>query len=256
MKFGEKIKRMKGNRKIVMLTAYDYLTAKILDETPVDLILVGDSLAMTFQGCKDTRKVTMEQMLYHSMAVAKGSEKTPVIGDMPVDSYSTPAKALRNAGRFLKAGIHGIKIEGNHPKVVQTLTEAGISVMGHVGLLPQTAESYRVQGREEKTAELILKDALELDECGVFSMVLECVPESLGRKITENIKAPTIGIGAGRFCDGQVLVISDILGLDNRFTPKFLKKYANLRETIRNVAQQFSKEVRSGLYPDNEHIYH
>ncbi|UCD97256.1 MAG: 3-methyl-2-oxobutanoate hydroxymethyltransferase [Candidatus Bathyarchaeota archaeon] len=239
-----------------MLTAYDYLTARILDQTPIDLILVGDSLAMTFQGHINTKKVTMSQILYHSTVVARGAEKIPVIGDMPIASYSTPTQALRNAKRLLKTGTQGIKIEGNHPNIVQSLIDAEIPVMGHVGLLPQTAESYQVQGKEEQAAELIFQDALELDESGVFSMVLECIPETLARRITENINAPTIGIGAGKFCDGQVLVISDVLGLDDRFTPKFLKRYANLNETMRKAVELFSDEVRSGVYPDDEHTYH
>jgi 3-methyl-2-oxobutanoate hydroxymethyltransferase len=256
LNFDEKIRKMKGKRKIVMLTAYDYLTARILDQTPIDLILVGDSLAMTFQGRINTKKVTMNQILYHSTVVVKGAEKIPVVGDMPIASYTTPTQALRNAKKFLKTGAQGIKIEGNHPNIVRSLAKAEIPVMGHVGLLPQTAESYHVQGKEAKAAELIFKDALELDECGVFSMVLECIPERLARRITESINAPTIGIGAGKFCDGQVLVISDVLGLDNQFTPKFLKRYANLKETMRTAVQQFSKEVRLGLYPDDEHTYH
>jgi 3-methyl-2-oxobutanoate hydroxymethyltransferase len=256
LNFDEKIKKMKGRRKIVMLTAYDYLTASILDQTPTDLILVGDSLAMTFQGHANTKKATMSQMLYHSTVVVRGAKKKPVVGDMPIASYSTPTQALRNAKKILRTGTQGIKIEGNHPNIVRSLINAEIPVMGHVGLLPQTAESYRVQGKEEKTAEKIFQDALELDESGVFSIVLECIPETLARRITENINIPTIGIGAGKFCDGQVLVISDVLGLDDRFSPKFLKRYANLKETMRKAVQLFSKEVRSGLYPDDEHTYH
>ena len=256
MKSVENIRRRKGKEKIVMLTAYDYQTAKILDAVGVDVILVGDSLGMVFQGCKDTKSVTMEAMIYHTRAVARGARNTPVIGDMPIHSYDTVEDALENARLFIEAGADGVKIEGNKPEIIKALIAEGIPVMGHVGLLPQTAEAYKVRGKTADEAEKIFRDALEVDRCGVFSIVLECIPESLAKRITENVKAPTIGIGAGKYCDGQVLVINDMLGFDDSFAPKYLKKYADLNKIIKNAVKRFMEEVRSGVYPDEEHTYH
>jgi len=256
LKSVESIRRRKGKEKIVMLTAYDYQTAKILDAVGVDVILVGDSLGMVFQGCKDTKSVTMEAMIYHTRAVARGARNTPVIGDMPIHSYDTVEDALENARLFIEAGADGVKIEGNKPEIIKALIAEGIPVMGHVGLLPQTAEAYKVRGKTAEEAEKIFRDALEVDRCGVFSIVLECIPESLAKRITENVKAPTIGIGAGKYCDGQVLVINDMLGFDDSFAPKYLKKYADLNKIIKNAVKRFMEEVRSGVYPDEEHTYH
>jgi len=256
LKSVENIRRRKGKEKIVMLTAYDYQTAKILDAVGVDVILVGDSLGMVFQGCKDTKSVTMEAMIYHTRAVARGARNTPVIGDMPIHSYDTVEDALENARLFIEAGADGVKIEGNKPEIIKALIAEGIPVMGHVGLLPQTAEAYKVRGKTAEEAEKIFRDALEVDGCGVFSIVLECIPESLAKRITENVKAPTIGIGAGKYCDGQVLVINDMLGFDDSFAPKYLKKYADLNKIIKNAVKRFMEEVRSGVYPDEEHTYH
>jgi len=256
LKSVENIRRRKGKEKIVMLTAYDYQTAKILDAVGVDVILVGDSLGMVFQGCKDTKSVTMEAMIYHTRAVARGARNTPVIGDMPIHSYDTVEDALENAKLFIEAGADGVKIEGNKPEIIKALIAEGIPVMGHVGLLPQTAEAYKVRGKTAEEAEKIFRDALEVDGCGVFSIVLECIPESLAKRITENVKAPTIGIGAGKYCDGQVLVINDMLGFDDSFAPKYLKKYADLNKIIKNAVKRFMEEVRSGVYPDEEHTYH
>ena len=256
MKSVESIRRRKGKEKIVMLTAYDYQTAKILDAVGIDVILVGDSLGMVFQGCKDTKSVTMEAMIYHTRAVARGARNTPVIGDMPIHSYDTVEDALENARLFIEAGADGVKIEGNKPEIIKALIAEGIPVMGHVGLLPQTAEAYKVRGKTAEEAEKIFRDALEVDGCGVFSIVLECIPESLAKRITENVKAPTIGIGAGKYCDGQVLVINDMLGFDDSFAPKYLKKYADLNKIIKNAVKRFMEEVRSGVYPDEEHTYH
>jgi len=249
--------RMKrGKEKIIMLTAYDYQMAKILDEVGIDLILVGDSLGMVIQGYADTKSVTMEDMLYHTCAVARGAKNTPIIGDMPINRDKKVEDALKNAKRFLDAGAHGVKIEGNKSDVVKALSNAGIPVMGHVGLLPQTAESYRVKGKQPEEAQKIFNDALELDELGVFSIVLECMPESLAKRITERVRAPTIGIGAGKYCDGQVLVINDLLGFDESFAPKYLKRYANLNRIIKEAVARFKGEVSRGIYPDREHTYH
>lgn len=252
----EEFRDRKGKEKIIMLTAYDSQIAKILDEVKIDMILVGDSLGMVVQGHKDTKSVTMEDMLYHTRTVARGAKDTPIIGDMPINSDNTAEDALRNAKRFLESGAHAVKIEGNKEEVVKTLIENGIPVMGHIGLLPQTAPAYRVRGKEADEAQKILQDAQELDKMGVFSMVLESIPESLAAKITESIKAPTIGIGAGKYCDGQVLVINDMLGLDPSFSPKYVKRYAELHEVIKRAVENFKEDVRAGRYPDREHTYH
>ncbi|MFQ6073684.1 MAG: 3-methyl-2-oxobutanoate hydroxymethyltransferase [Candidatus Bathyarchaeia archaeon] len=252
----DELRLKKGKEKIIMLTAYDYQMAKILDEAGIDLILVGDSLGMVIQGYQDTKSVTVEDMLYHTRAVARGAKNTPIVGDMPINSDKTVEDALKNAELFLKAGAHGVKIEGNKSEVVKALLNAGIPVMGHVGLLPQTAERYRVKGKQPEEAQKIFNDALELDRLGVFSIVLECMPESLAKRITDAVKAPTIGIGAGIHCDGQVLVINDMLGFDESFAPKYLKRYANLNKIIKEAVARFKKEVSSGVYPDKEHTYH
>ena len=252
----DKFRNLKGKEKIIMLTAYDYQIAKILDEEVINIILVGDSLGMVVQGYGDTKNVTMEDMLYHTRAVARGAKKTPIIGDMPLNSDSTIEDALRNAKSFLDAGAHGVKIEGNKTEVIKALISNGIPVMGHIGLLPQTAPTYRVRGKATEDAQKILQDAVQLDKLGVFTMVLESIPESLAKKITKAIGAPTIGIGAGKHCDGQVLVINDMLGLDPNFSPKYVKRYVNLNQIIKKAVEDFRQEVRDGEYPDYEHAYH
>ena len=247
---------LKKKSKIVMLTAYDYQMAKILDETGIDLILVGDSLGMVVLGHRDTKSVTMEDMIHHTRAVARGAKNTPIVGDVPINSCNTIEAALKNAKRFLEAGAHGVKIEGNRPKIIKTLLDEGIPVMGHVGMLPQTAERYRLRGKEKAEAEKIFRDAVELDKMGVFTIVLECIPESLAKRITKTVEAPTIGIGAGKYCDGQVLVVNDMLGFDETFCPKYLKRYANLSREITKAVAKFKEEVLNETYPDEEHTYH
>jgi 3-methyl-2-oxobutanoate hydroxymethyltransferase len=239
-----------------MLTAYDFQMAKILDQIGIDLILVGDSSGMVVQGYSDTKSVTMTDMIFHVKAVARGASNTPIIGDMPINSCDTVQDGLRNSGLFLEAGAHGVKIEGRKAEVVKALIDAGVSVMGHVGMLPQTAEAYHVKGKKPEEADQILRDAQELDRLGVFSIVLECIPESLGKKITDTVNAPTIGIGAGKHCDGQVLVTNDMLGFDENFKPKYVKTYANLSRTIKDAVAKFREEVSTGEYPDEEHTYH
>jgi 3-methyl-2-oxobutanoate hydroxymethyltransferase len=250
------IEEIKKKKKIVMLTAYDYQIAKLIDEVGIDIILVGDSLGMVVLGYKDTKSVTMQEMIHHTKAVARGAKNTLIIGDMPVHSYDTVENALINAKKFIGAGAHGVKIEGNKPDIIKALIKEGIPVMGHLGLLPQTAEKYGVVGREKSEAEKIYRDALELDSLGVFSIVLECIPESLAKKITESVKAPTIGIGAGKYCKGQVLVINDLLGMDENFNPKFVKKYANLSAIIKDAVSRFKEEVLKEKFPDDEHAFH
>jgi len=252
----DEFRNQKGKEKIIMLTAYDYQIARILDEERIDIILVGDSLGMVVQGYMNTKSVTMEDMLYHTRAVARGAKKTPIIGDMPLNSDNTVEDALRNAQGFLDAGAHGVKIEGNKTDVVKALISNGIPVMGHIGLLPQTAPAYRVRGKVPEEAQRIHQDAVELDNLGVFAFVLESMPESLAKRITGAVGAPTIGIGAGKHCDGQVLVINDMLGLDPTFSPKYVKRYANLNQIIKQAVEDFRQDVRAGEYPDDEHTYH
>jgi len=246
----------KGKEKIIMLTAYDYQMAKILDEVGIDLILVGDSLGMVFQGKPNTKEVKMEEMIYHTKAVARGAKNTPVIGDMPINSYRNPEEAIENAKKFMEAGAKGVKIEGNLGEIVKSLVKENIPVMGHLGLLPQTAESYKLRGKEQEEAEKIFNDALSLENLGVFSIVLECVPEKLAKKITEAVKVPTIGIGAGKYCDGQVLVINDLLGMDESFKAKHVKRYLNLSRLIKEAVMRFKEEVKKGIFPAAEHTFH
>jgi len=184
------------------------------------------------------------------------AKTTPIIGEMPINTCNNVEEGLANARKFIEAGAHGVKIEGNKPDVVKALLDSGIPVQGHVGMLPQMADVYRVKGKKPEEAEQIFREALELDRLGVFSIVIECVPESLAKKITEAVKAPTIGIGAGKYCDGQVLVINDMLGMDLSFKPKFVKHYAKLNEIIKDAVTRFVKEVSAGVYPDEEHTYH
>lgn len=250
------LNNLKNKGKIVMLTAYDYQMAKILDETGIDLILVGDSLGMVVLGYQNTKSVTMEDMIHHTRAVARGTKNTPIIGDMPIDSHNTVEDALENAKQLLEAGAHGVKIEGNRPLIVETLVKEGIPVMGHVGLLPQSTDRFRLKGKKAMEAERILDDAVELDKMGVFAIVLECIPKSLAKKITETVNAPTIGIGAGIHCDGQVLVINDVLGFDEAFSPKYLKRYASIGREIRKAIVNFKDDVLNGKYPDEKHTYH
>ncbi len=252
----DELQSRKGREKITMLTAYDYQTAKILDEVGIDLILVGDTLGMVVQGCTDTKSVTVENMVYHTRVVARGAKKTPIIGDMPINSDKTPEDALRNARKLLAAGSHAVKIEGNKSEVIDTLINNGVPVMGHLGLLPQTAASFRLKGKQPSEAEIIFQDALEIEKLGVFSIVLECIPENLAKKITDTVSVPTIGIGGGKYCDGQVLVINDMLGLDPSFSPKYLKRYANLHQIIKEAVECYLQEVKTGKYPDEEHTYH
>ena len=252
----DEFRNRKGREKIIMLTAYDYQIARILDEERIDIILVGDSLGMVVQGYMNTKSVTMEDMLYHTRAVARGAKNTPIIGDMPLNSDNTVEDALRNAKGFLDAGAHGVKIEGNKTDVVKALISNGIPVMGHIGLLPQTAPAYRVRGKAPEEAQRIHQDAIELDKLGVFAMVLESIPESLAKRITGAVGAPTIGIGAGKHCDGQVSVTNDMLELDPTFSPKYVKRYANLNRIIKQAVEDFRQDVRAGEYPDDEHTYH
>jgi 3-methyl-2-oxobutanoate hydroxymethyltransferase len=220
---------------------------------------VGDSVANNVLGYESTLPVTMEEMLHHARAVARGATGALLVGDMPFLTYQTSTEeAIRNAGRFLKeAGMHAVKIEGPLFELAEALVSRGIPVMGHLGLTPQSVHAmggYRVQARTDEAAERLLSDALSLDKSGVFSLVLEGIPTEVARRVTEAVTMPTIGIGAGPHCDGQVLVINDLLGLNDR-VPKFVKKYANLREEIARAARAFADDVGAGAFPDEEHSY-
>lgn len=237
-----------------MLTAYDFPTADIMDGI-VDMILVGDSLGMVVLGYENTQKVTMQDMIRHTEAVARAVKSSLLIGDLPVNSYNNKEDAIQNAKKLIKAGADCVKIENQH-KIAEALVNAGIETMGHVGLTPQTVTNFKVQGKDEETANRIIEEGKKLEKAGCFSIVLECVPIDLAKKITESIKIPTIGIGAGPYCDGQVLVMHDILGLFEKFKPKFVKRYANIAEEMRKAFIQYNKEVKEGKFPSDEFSFH
>jgi len=245
---------------ITMLTAYDYPLASAIDQAGIDIILVGDSLGMVVLGYPNTLPVTMEDMLHHCRAVARGAQYALLVGDMPFMSYQASASdAVRNAGRFLQeAGMDAIKLEGGRERLdsIRAIRSAGIPVMGHLGLTPQSVHQFggfRPQGREAESAQILLEDALALQEVGCFSIVLEAVPGRLAKLISERLEIPTIGIGAGAGCDGQVLVTHDLLGLFDRFTPRFVKKYANLHQEMKHAFVAYKEDVLAQTFPGPEH---
>ncbi|GMV04188.1 MAG: 3-methyl-2-oxobutanoate hydroxymethyltransferase [Gemmatimonadota bacterium] len=254
--------KREGER-IVALTAYDVLFARLLEEAGVDLILVGDSLGQVVLGYDSTLPVTLDEMIHHARAVKRGAPDTLVVLDMPFLTYQVSVEeALRNAGRAMKeAGVEAVKLEGGHPRTceaIRALVAAGIPVMGHVGLTPQSVHAlggYRVQGRGEAEAERIRSEARALEEAGVFAMVLELLPAPLAREISAALTVPTIGIGAGPGCDGQVLVLYDALGMNPRFGPRFLKRFAQLHEAALLGVKAYADEVRTGTYPGPEHSF-
>ncbi len=252
----------RSHQKITMLTAYDYSMAKILDESGIDAILVGDSLGMTMQGKDSTLDVTIDEMLYHCRCVTRGVKNALVVGDMPFLTYHISCEeAVRNAGRFIqKGGVNAVKLEGGKSMAdtVKAIVRAQIPVMGHIGLTPQSVNvfgGFKVQGKEEGRARELIEDALALQDAGVFSIVLEGVPEALAKLITEKVEIPTIGIGAGRYCDGQILVVHDTLGMYSDFTPKFVKQYAQLRETITGAVGAYISEVKNQQFPEKKHTF-
>jgi 3-methyl-2-oxobutanoate hydroxymethyltransferase len=257
------IRDMKQRKeRIPMLTAYDYVTAKMVDEAGIPLILVGDSLGMVMLGYESTIPVTMEEMLHHTRAVVRGARRALVIGDMPFMTYHTSVSdALRNAARFIQeGGAQAVKLEGGEivAEKVRRLVESGIPVMGHIGLTPQSIHQlggFKVQGKTEEAAEGLFKDACVLEEAGAFAIVLECVPAPLSRLITKKVIIPTIGIGAGPDCDGQVQVISDILGLYSDFVPKHAKQYVKLAEEIKAAVADYMAEVKSVSFPTAKESY-
>ena len=253
-------KKEKGER-FSMITAYDYPTGLIADEAGIDVILVGDSLAMVVLGLPNTVSVTMEEMLHHCRAVARGAQNPLLVGDMPFMSYTDVKQAVHNAGRFLKeAGMDVVKMEGGQrvAGIAQAIIEAGIPVMGHIGLTPQTISQlggFRVQGRTAQAVQSLIDDALALEAAGCFSLVLEAIPDRVAKLITEKLTIPTIGIGAGPDCDAQVLVMHDLIGLFDRFVPKFVKQYAQVHQQMVSAVQTYREEVEAGQFPGPEHVY-
>ena len=246
-----------------MLTAYDYPTALLEDRVGIDIILVGDSVGMTVLGYANTVPVTMDEMIHHTKAVARGAKDALILGDMPFMSYNTSERdAILNAGRFMKeGGADAVKLEGGASvkDIVRAIVKAGIPVMGHIGLTPQTISmlgGFKVQGKDAEAAQKIIDDALALEEAGAFSVLLEAVPAPIAKKVTERLMVPTIGIGAGVHCDGQVLVVHDLLGLFDRFTPKFAKRYVNLSEMMVKAFESYRDEVLKGEFPTDQHSFH
>src|SRR5512147_1786408 len=255
-------KKKAEGKKITMLTAYDFPTAQIVDQAGIDMILVGDSLGMVVQGKSSTLPVTMDEMIYHTEMVARAAQSAMVVGDMPFLSYQAGIDdAVRNAGRFLKeAGAECVKLEGGSQMsdAIRAIVNAGIPVVAHIGLTPQYVHmlgGFKVQGKDEVAREKVLADARAVQDAGAFSVVLEAVPSSLAKEITATLRIPTIGIGAGPDCDGQVLVIHDILGLFDRFTPKFVKRYASLKEQALKAVREYKQEVESGAFPTDEQSF-
>lgn len=255
-------RKKEGGEAITMLTAYDYPTGLLVDQAGIDIILVGDSLAMVVLGREKTVSVTMEEMLHHCRAVAQGAKNALLVGDMPFMSYQADvSEAVRNAGRFLKEGaMDVVKLEGGRAlaPTVRAIVDAGIPVMGHIGLTPQSISQlggYRVQGKDVAAAKALIDDALALEQAGAFGLILEAIPSPVTEIITDQLRIPTIGIGAGPHCDGQVLVIHDLIGLFDRFRPKFVKQYANVFGAIAEALRRYREDVVSGAFPAPEHGY-
>ena len=259
-----RLKEMKKSGiKIVCLTAYDATTARVFSEAGVDVLLVGDSLGNVFQGLETTLSVTLEQTIYHTKAVVNGSERPLIVADMPFMTYQVTAnEAFTNAGRIMKeTGCNAVKLEGGSNIVVEAtskMTEAGIPVMGHLGLTPQIINqfgSYRARGKDVNEAESIYNDAHLLQEAGAFAIVFEKIPAELGKKISESLTIPTIGIGAGPYCDGQILVWTDMLGLTVDFSPRFVRRYANLNDIMLNATKKYGEDIRKGEFPNDKESY-
>lgn len=248
-------------RKISMVTAYDYPTALLADQAEMDMLLVGDSLGMVVLGYESTVSVTMEEILHHAKAVRRGAKNAVLVGDLPFGAYITPEAATRNAVRLLKeGGMDAVKLEGGQAQAVnvRAIVNAGIPVMGHIGLTPQyTSElgGFKVQGRDAAGAQKLLEDARALEEAGCFAIVLEAIPDRLAALITRSLRIPTIGIGAGPDCDGQVLVFHDMIGLYDRFTPRFVKKYAQAAAMMSEALNEYRAEVEAGVFPGPEHSF-
>lgn len=256
------LKKKRESQKITMLTAYDYPFARIVDEAGIDAILVGDSLGMVVQGLDNTLPVTMDEMIYHTRMVTRAVNNSMVIGDMPFMSYQTGIEdAVRNAGRFLKeAGASAVKMEGGSEVAghIRAMTKADIPVMAHIGLTPQSIHrmgGYKVQGKTDEAAEKLLEEARIVEDSGAFSLILEAIPLGLAKKVTGELSIPTIGIGAGPYCDGQVLVLHDVIGMFERFVPKFVKRYATLKDDALKAVRSYREEVESGIFPSEEQSF-
>jgi 3-methyl-2-oxobutanoate hydroxymethyltransferase len=256
------VEMKRSGKKISMLTAYDYTMAGIIDSAGIDVILVGDSASNVMAGFDTTVPMTLNHMIYHTSCVVRAAERALVIADLPFMTYQVTAKeALINAGRMMKeAGAHAVKLEGGNTisDTVRKIVDAGIPVMGHLGLTPQSIYkfgTYKVRAKDEKEADQLLKDAKILEEAGVFSIVLEKIPSELAKQVTELVSVPTIGIGAGNYCDGQVLVLHDMLGLNKDFSPRFLRRYADLHEIMKDAVRRYIDDVKSGDFPNEQEQY-
>ena len=255
-------KAKENNERISMLTAYDYSSAKLIDEAGIDAILIGDSLGMVSLGYEDTLSVTMEDMIHHTKAVARATKNALVVADLPFMSYQTSVyDAVYNAGRLIKEGrAHAVKLEGGLEMCdrIEAIVKSSIPVMAHIGLTPQSVNAlggFKVQGKDEKAAKALIEAAKAVEKAGAFAVVLECVPAKLAEIVTKELNIPTIGIGAGAQCDGQVLVYQDMIGMFSGFTPKFVKKYANIGDMMKKAFEEYNKEVKNGSFPSQEHTF-
>lgn len=256
VKISDLQRKKREGKKITMLTAYDYFMAKVVDGVGIDAILVGDSLGMVVLGYESTAHVTMDDMIRHAKAVRRGVKSALLVGDMPYKSFDEPKIAVKNAKQFIEeADCDAVKLEGESYEVTSAILKEGIPVLGHLGLTPQTAKEFKVQGKDATTARGILNASERLEKAGCFAIVLECIPAELASMISSRLSIPTIGIGAGPDCDGQVLVINDILGLYDKFQPKFAKRYANLGDAARRAITAFKEEVEQGEFPKREHSF-
>lgn len=251
-----------NNKKLSMVTAYDYSMAKLVDEGGIDGILVGDSLGMVTLGYENTLAVTIDDMIHHTKAVSRGANNALVVADMPFLSYHISIEeSIKNAGRLIKEGdAHAVKLEGGRDVIdkIEGIVKAQIPVMGHIGLTPQSINmfgGFKVQGKTIEQIQNLIDDAKCLEEAGVFAIVLECIPEKISKIITESVSIPTIGIGAGKYCDGQILVINDMLGMYSDFTPKFVKQYKNLKEDINEAINNYIKDIKTGVFPEEKHSF-
>ena len=248
------IVQKKNKQKITVVTSYDYTMASLCDQ--VDILLVGDSAGMVMLGYENTTPVTMDQMCMFTEGVSNGRKNAIIVADLPNKSYENETDAVANSQRLINAGADAVKLEGRLPEIIKAIVKAGIPVMGHLGLLPQTAKKYSVQGKTEADAQMLLEDSKALEDAGCFTIVYEMVASETMKKITESVTIPTIGIGCGKYCDGQVLVIHDMLGLYDKIDPKFVKRYLSLSKAIRKAVSQYINDVENQIFPADEHSYH
>ena len=248
------IVQKKNKQKVTVVTSYDYTMASLCDQ--VDILLVGDSAGMVMLGYENTTPVTMDQMCMFTEGVSNGRKNAIIVADLPNKSYENETDAVANSQRLINAGADAVKLEGRLPEIIKAIVKAGIPVMGHLGLLPQTAKKYSVQGKTEADAQMLLEDSKALEDAGCFTIVYEMVASETMKKITESITVPTIGIGCGKYCDGQVLVIHDMLGLYDKIDPKFVKRYLSLSKSIRKAVSEYVNDVENQTFPADEHSYH